>query len=304
MFVTGADGMLGTEVIKSLRRDSAISVVPSTIADMDITNLAAVRASLERHRPTHIIHCAAFTFVDTAEKEPLRAYQINAEGTKNLAFFCREFDIELIYLSTDYVFSGEKREPYLETDATGPINIYGKSKLLGETYIQALLEKYKIVRTSWLNGLGGDYTRNFIETMLRISETRSTISVVNDQTGRATFTFDLAPMLTTLLDVNAYGIFHVANSGICTWYELAREIFQIAGRTDVTVHPILSEQFRSAAKRPTYSVMSLKRTEQLGLRPLPDWRASLREYFRRREFIAQSLNLPPQVAPSPQAMRL
>ncbi|MCC6546136.1 dTDP-4-dehydrorhamnose reductase [Candidatus Sumerlaeota bacterium] len=304
VFVTGADGMLGTEVIKSLRRDPAISVVTSVIADMDITDLAAVRASLEKHRPTHLIHCAAFTFVDTAEKEPLRAFEINAEGTKNLAFFCREMDIELIYLSTDYVFSGDKRDPYVESDPTGPINVYGKSKLLGETYIQALLEKYKIVRTSWLNGLGGDYTRNFIETMLRISETRSTLSVVNDQTGRATFTFDLAPMLVTLLDVNAYGVFHVANGGTCTWYELAKEIFRIAGRNDVTVHPILSDQFRSAARRPTYSVMSCKRIEQLGLRPLPDWRASLREYFRRRELVAQNLNLPPQVAPSPQAMRL
>lgn len=304
VLVTGADGMLGTEVMKCLGRDPGIVAVPSVISDMDVTNLAQVRDTLDRHRPTHIIHCAAFTFVDTAEKEPLRAYQINAEGTKNLAFFCREFDIELIYLSTDYVFSGEKKEPYYETDPTGPINVYGLSKLLGETYTQTLLEKCKIVRTSWLNGLGGDYTRNFIETMLRISETRSTLSIVNDQVGRPTFTFDLALALVTLLDVNAYGVFHVTNGGQCSWYDFAKEIFKVSGRDDIVVRPILSEQFRSAAKRPAFSVMANRRIEQLGLRALPDWRASLREYFQRRELIAENLHLPPQVAPSPQAMRM
>lgn len=300
VLVTGSDGMLGSEVMRLLAQDPAIRPIGTTIGDMDVTNLARVREVLAQHRPTHVIHCAAFTFVDRAEKEPLLAYQINAEGTKNLAFFCREQDVELLYLSTDYVFPGSNDQPYKESDRTGPINVYGMTKLLGETYAATLVERHKIVRTSWLNGLGGDYTRNFIETMLRISETKSTLSLVNDQVGRPTFTFDLAARLVTLLDVRAYGVFHVTNGGHCSWYDFAREIFRIAGRSDVVVRPILSEQFRSAAKRPAYSVLANDRTAQLGLPDMPDWRDSLQEYFRRRE-VRDSLAATAPTGPSPAA---
>ncbi len=300
ILVTGADGMLGTEVMRLLRRDAGLKAIGTTQADMDITNLAQVRDTLARHRPSHIIHCAAFTFVDRAEKEPLLAYAVNAEGTKNLAFFSRELDIELIYLSTDYVFDGRKGEPYREDERPNPINVYGNSKLLGETYTATLLEKFKVVRTSWLNGLGGDYTRNFIETMLRVSESRSTLSLINDQVGRPTFTFDLAQALVTLVDVNVYGVFHVTNSGQCSWFDFAREVFAVAGRNEVVVRPILSEQFRSHAERPKYSVLENTRFAGLGLRLLPDWRDSLREYFRRREY---SADIPENAVPSPRALR-
>lgn len=290
VLVTGADGMLGSEVMRALQRDSHIQAVGATILTMDVTNLAQVRDTLSRVRPTHIIHCAAFTAVDTAEKEALTAFSVNAEGTKNLAFFAREQDIDFIYLSTDYVFSGEKREPWLESDATGPINVYGHSKLLGETYVKTLLPRHRIVRTSWLNGLGGDYTRNFIETMLRVSETRSQLSLVNDQFGRPTFTFDLAPALVNLLDVTQSGVYQVTNSGECSWYEFAREIFELAEKRTIQLKPILSEQFRSAAKRPAYSVMNNAKYESLGLAPLPHWKDSLREYFRRRRLLKDSAN--------------
>jgi dTDP-4-dehydrorhamnose reductase len=295
--------MLGTEVMRCLARDESIRAIGTTIADMDITNIAHVMQTLQRHRPTHIIHCAAFTFVDLAEKQTLLAYQINAEGTKNLAFFCREMDIELLYISTDYVFPGDKDRPYLETDRTGPINAYGMTKLLGEVYIQSLLEQYKIVRTSWLNGLGGDYTRNFIETMLRVSESRSVLSLVNDQFGRPTFTFDLALALVTLLDVNSYGVFHVTNSGEASWYDLAKEVFDVAGKKDITLRPVLSEQFRSAARRPGYSVLDNRRFPALGLKLLPDWRDSLREYFRRRA-LSNVTTYPEAVAPSPRSLKV
>lgn len=294
--------MLGTEVMRALGRDPGVRAIPTTINTLDVTDLAQVRDTLHTHRPTHVIHCAAFTQVDRAEKDSLLAYRVNAEGTKNIAFFCRELDSELIYISTDYVFSGKKTEPYIESDKTSPINVYGKSKLLGETYTQVLLEKYKIVRTSWLNGLGGDYTRNFIETMLRVSETRSTLSLVNDQVGRPTFTFDLARMLATLLDVNDYGIYHVTNSGQCSWYDLAKEIFLLADRTHVVVRPILSEQFRSAADRPAYSVLENAHCARLGLDKMPDWQDSLREYFRRRRSI-ESLRSTATAGPSPEALR-
>lgn len=303
VLVTGADGMLGSEVMRCLARDPTITAVACTINNMDVTNLGQVKEMLYRHQPTHIIHCAAFTFVDSAEKDSLKAYQINAEGTKNLAFFCRELDAELIYLSTDYVFSGNRRMPYMENDRPDPINVYGMTKLLGEVYMQTLLERYKIVRTSWLNGLGGDYTRNFIETMLRVSESRSVLSLVNDQIGRPTFTFDLAMALVMLLDVNVYGVYHVTNNGQCSWYDFAKEIFVAANKPEVEVRPVLSEMFRSAAKRPTFSVIANTKFELLGLRPLPDWKDSLREYFRRRD-ISRSFKTPQQFGPTPTTVRI
>lgn len=289
VLVTGADGMLGSEVVRLLSRESDVHIIGTTVDQMDITNLGAVRDTMLRHRPTHIIHCAAFTAVDSAEKEPLRAYMVNAEGTKNLAFFARELDAEMIYLSTDYIFSGTKGTPYLEGDTPNPLNTYGKSKLLGERYVQALTEQHKIVRTSWLNGLGGDFTRNFIETMLRLAESRPSLSVVHDQRGRPTFTFDLAQALVMLLNVNSYGIFHVTNSGECTWYEFAVRLFELAGK-HVDLQPISSEQFRSLARRPTYSALDNTRFPALGLPKLPAWEDSLREYFRRRRVSMQTGN--------------
>lgn len=288
VLVTGADGMLGSEVVRLLQRESDVRAVPTTIREMDLTDLSAVRDTMLRSRPTHVVHCAAFTHIDTAEKEPLRAYMINAEGTKNLAFFCRETEAELLYLSTDYVFSGEKRVPYVETDATGALNTYGKSKLLGERYIQALLDNHKIVRTSWLNGLGGDHTRNFIENILRLAETRPALHALNDQVSRPTFTFDLAQAIVTLLSVNSVGVFHVTNSGPpCTWFEFARQVIAEAGK-NAEVQQTTSQQFRSLARRPAYSALENTRFRALGIPELPDWRESLREYFRRRRLHSQN----------------
>ncbi len=228
----------------------------------------------------------------------MTARLVNAEGTKNLAFFCRELDIELLYISTDYVFDGRKRAAYLETDIPNPINTYGRTKLLGEQYVQALLGNYKIVRTSWLNGLGGSFTRNFIETILRVAQRRNQVSVVNDQIGRPTFTFDLARRLILLLEIPETGIFHVTNSGQCSWYELAEEILRMAELGGVSVRPITSAQFRSLAMRPEYSVLENKRMQDLGLEPLPHWRDSLREYFRRRRLREKAMQAPEMMAES------
>ncbi len=301
VLVTGSDGMLGSEVIRHLRRRSDVTVVPSTLQTMDIADLASVKKTFERERPTHVIHCAAFTLVDTAEKEPLKAFMVNSEGTKNLAFFAAEHNTEIIYISTDYVFSGATGEGYVETEKPCPINVYGQSKLKGEEYLKTLLERHKIVRTSWLNGLGGVSTRNFIETMLRISENRNQLHVVNDQTGRPTFTFDLAPALVQLLDVKSYGVFHITGEGTCTWFEFARKIFEVAKRR-VEIHAISSHQFRSLAERPLYSVLLNTRFEDMGLPTLPHWEDSLKEYFRRRR-LAESVSRPENRAPSREARR-
>jgi len=292
ILVTGADGMLGTELVKLLRRSEGIRVIPSLIKDMDITDLVSVRDNLQEFRPDVVVHTAAYTQVDSAEKDSLTAFMVNSEGTKNLAFFCRELDIDMMYISSDYVFDGKKGEPYVETDPTCPINTYGRTKLLGEHYIQALLDRYKIIRTSWLNGLGGSFTRNFIETILRIAQRKNRISVVNDQIGRPTFTFDLARRLVLLLELPETGIFHVTNSGHCSWFELAEEIVRLTEIEGVSVHPITSAQFRSLALRPEFSVLANRELESLGFDPLPHWRDSLREYFRRRRLREKAMQTP------------
>lgn len=301
VMVTGGDGMLGSEVVRRLRARRDVEVHRATIETMDITDLGSVKAALESIRPTHIIHCAAFTLVDTAEKDPLAAFRVNAEGTKNIAFFAREIDAEMIYISTDYVFDGRKSTGYKEGDKPHPLNHYGQSKLLGEQFVATLLDRHKIVRTSWLNGLGGAHNRNFIESMLRLAERRSQLSVVDDQTGRPTFTFDLARALVSLLDVQAYGVFHATNEGRCTWFDFAKLIFQLAGK-DVDVRPITSDQFRSLARRPKCSVLLNTRFEALGLPQLPPWEEGLAEYFRRRR-LAESISRPESRSPSRDAER-
>lgn len=302
VLVTGSEGMLGSEVVRHLKRREEVRLLNATYQTLDITDLGAVKTFFDQERPTHVIHCAAFTQVDTAEKDPHKAFSVNAEGTKNLAFFCSMTGAEMIYVSTDYVFDGTKGSPYLETDKPNPINVYGQSKLDGERNLRILCERHKVVRTSWLNGLGGVYNRNFIETMLRFSETRNQLSVVHDQKGRPTFTFDLAPMLVTLLDVKAFGVFHVTGQGECSWYELALKIFEY-GEKEVTVRPITTDQFRSLARRPRYSVLENTRLKQLGLSLLPHWEDGLREYFRRRR-LAESISRSSTAGPSPEAQPL
>ncbi len=291
--VTGADGMLGTELVKQLRRMEGVRLFPLTIKDVDITDLIAVRDRLRALRPDILIHTAAFTQVDTAEKEPLTAFMVNAEGTKNLAFFCRDLGIEMVHISTDYVFDGEKGKPYVEKDRTCPINTYGRTKELAEQYVQGLLDRYKIIRTSWLNGLGGPYPRNFIETILRIAKQKNSLSVVDDQIGCPTFTFDLARCLILLLETPESGIFHITNSECCSWHELASEIIRVSGLAGVEVNPIKTSQFRSLARRPKFSVLRNKRLEEMGFDPLPTWREGLREYFRRRRLREKAMLTPP-----------
>jgi dTDP-4-dehydrorhamnose reductase len=286
VLVTGADGMLGSDLVEQLGT-STYEIVCVTINDMDVTDLAAVRDTMLRHAPHIVVHAAAYTAVDRAEKERERCFAVNAEGTKNLAFFCRELDAEMIYISTDYVFDGTKRSPYREDDRTNPINVYGASKLQGELYVQTLLKRHKIVRTSWLAGIHTRYGRNFIEAILEIARRKSKISVVDDQFGRPTFTFHLAEQIERLLSVTETGIFHVTNEGKCSWYEFACEVVRRAGLHKVKVVPIPSTQFRSLAKRPAHSVLANRRTKQLGLPPLPHWRDGLREYLRRRALQAE-----------------
>ena len=284
VLVTGAKGMLGTDLVACLKRTRRYDIVAVDIGEMDITHLAHVKAVLFDHRPQIVVHCAAYTNVDQAERERELAMAVNSEGTKNVAFFCRELGAEMIYLSTDYVFDGTKQSPYVETDRPNPINVYGASKLAGEEHVAVLIERHKICRTSWLCGIHGC---SFIDSILRAVEERQPLAVVNDQVGRPTFTFDLASALVRLLERSDYGIFHVTNSGYCSWYEFAQRIVKLSGVRATEVRPVKSSRFQSLARRPLYSVLENQRLAQLGFRPLPRWEDSLKEYFARRACLAE-----------------
>lgn len=282
VLITGADGMLGTDLVNHFNLQSQFEVIPTTIHNMDVTNPQQVKDVLIAHRPDVVIHCAAYTQVDKAEKEPEICFAVNAEGTKTIATLCRELDAEMIFISTDYVFDGRKKSPYVESDKPNPLNVYGASKLKGEEYVQSIVPQHKIVRTAWLNGIHCTYGTNFIEAILRNLASEKSVSVVNDQYGTPTFTFHLAEELALLLDVKVYGVFHITNQGICSWYEFACAIVEEFGIKDVTVKPIKASQFRSLAKRPEYSVLENARLKELNLPLLPHWREGLAEYHRRR----------------------
>lgn len=275
--------MLGSDISAIFEKSKNIHLFKSTIDNLDITDNVAVDNQISSIMPDIVIHTAAYTAVDLAEKEWDKCFAINVEGTKNLALACKKFNIEMIFTSTDYVFDGTKQEPYIETDKINPINNYGKSKAVAENIIISELQKYKIVRTSWLCGPVLKYSRNFIETILSKSKTVSELKVVNDQHGRPTFSFHLAQMLLKLIEKDNYGIFHITNSGECTWYEFAKAILSEQNINNVNIIPISSNEYPTLAKRPKFSVLENKHLRDIGLDLLPNWQEGLKEYFMRRE---------------------
>lgn len=282
ILVTGADGMLGVDLTRHLRK-CGHRVAASTIRSMDITNLNEVRRTLLKIKPDLVIHAAAYTAVDKAESERELCMAVNAEGAKNVAFFCRELGAEMIYLSTDYVFDGTKKKPYVETDKPHPIGVYGESKWRGEEAVRALVERHKICRTSWLIGAHGIAGTNFIEKIFRAADEKKSLRVVNDQVGRPTFSFDLAVLLEKLAGVPAWGVFHTTNSGQCTWYELAKAALEMSGRGDVPIAPVPSSEYPAPARRPANSLLDAPRLCRLGIPLLRDWREALQEYLARRK---------------------
>ena len=279
ILVTGALGMLGTDLVECLKSDERNKVLETDIETLDITNLRLVRDTMLDKRPDVIIHCAGYNAVDMAEQQPLQCFDVNVGGTKNIAIFARELKAKMIFISTDYVFDGLKNEPYVATDKTNPLNTYGESKLEGEEIVAMLVENHQIVRTSWLCGIHGP---NFIENILDLASRQKTIAVVNDQMGSPTFTFDLAKIISQLIDVDETGIIHATNQGFCSWYEFASLIIEELGLDDIRTKPITSRQFRSMAKRPNYSVLGHERLKSLGLDILPRWEDGLKRYLELR----------------------
>lgn len=275
ILVTGVSGQLGYDVERELDQ-RGIEHLGTSSRELDITDREAVERLMERYRPDAVIHCAAYTKVDLAEDEPERCWAVNADGTRNLAAACRRTGAKLLYISTDYVFPGTGERSYGTGDPTGPVNTYGRSKLAGELAVQSLLEKYFIVRISWVFGKNGN---NFVKTMLRLAETRAELSVVCDQIGSPTYTADLAPLLCDMVQTERYGIYHATNGGTCAWSEFAKAIFELADK-QVTVYPIPTSAYPTRAVRPLNSRMSKECLHSNGFQELPEWKNALARYLK------------------------
>lgn len=278
LLVTGVKGQLGYDVCKVLSA-RGIEHRGVDIEDFDITNAQATHDYIAAYRPDGVIHCSAWTAVDRAEDELEKVRAVNAEGPRNIASVCKEIGAKLVYISTDYVFPGTGDRFYEPDDPTGPLGAYGVTKLEGERAVQALLERYFIVRVSWVFGKNGS---NFIKTMLRLAETKSELNVVCDQIGSPTYTADLAPLLCDMVVSEKYGVYHATNEGICSWAEFAEEIFRLAGK-DVKVNPVPTSEYPTRAVRPLNSRMSKAKLEEMGFSRLPDWHNALVRYLRELE---------------------
>ncbi|UKJ81805.1 dTDP-4-dehydrorhamnose reductase [Priestia megaterium] len=251
VLITGANGQLGKELVE-LFTEKGFEVYGFGRDKMDITNQAQVQEIISTLKPNIVLHSAAHTQVDLAESEPDQAFLINAYGTRNVAVAAEAVGAKLVYVSTDYVFDGTNDEPYNEFSPTSPLGVYGKSKLAGEQFVRDLHSKFFIVRTSWVYGKHG---ANFVKTMLKLGKERKELSVVADQIGCPTYTLDLAHAILELVDTQKYGVYHISNSGSCSWYEFAKEIFNISGIT-VQVNPCTTADFPRPAARPSYSVFA------------------------------------------------
>ena len=279
VLVTGVKGQLGYDVVRELEKRGH-TAVGEDIDEMDITDAAAVERVLTETQPEAVIHCSAFTAVDRAEDETELCRRVNVEGTKNIAKICKKLDCKMLYLSTDYIFSGDGERPWEPDDEASPLNAYGQSKYDGELALKKYVEKYFIVRISWVFGINGN---NFIKTMLRLGRENGAVKVVDDQIGSPTYTYDLSRLLVDMIESGRYGAYHATNEGICSWYEFAKEIFRAAGMNDVSVTPVKSGEFPVKAKRPKNSRMSKEKLVANGFTLLPAWQDAVARYMKELE---------------------
>jgi dTDP-4-dehydrorhamnose reductase len=275
LLVTGAGGMLGRAVVDCALR-LGHDVRAATRAELDVGDAAATRQALLGWRPRAVVNCAAYTDVDGAETDRRAAERVNAGGAGHVAAAAAAAGARIVHVSTDYVFDGSKREPWVESDPVAPLGVYGETKLAGEIAVAEANPSHTIVRTAWLFGTGG---RNFVDTMLALGAQRDEVSVVTDQVGCPTWTGHLAGALVELAErPDETGILHVAGAGQCSWNEFALEIFERAG-IDCRVLPATSEQFARPARRPAYSVLGSERRDPVRL---PPWQRGLAEYLATR----------------------
>ena len=294
ILVTGVGGQLGHDVMNELFsrgiEGTGSDIAPSYagIADgtpvtrmpyvqLDITDAEAVEETLDRAAPDAVIHCAAWTAVDAAEEKEDLCRAVNAGGTRHIAEWCGRRDVPMMYFSTDYVFDGQGERPWQPDDPYDPLGVYGKTKAEGEQAVRELVPRFFILRIAWVFGING---KNFIRTMLRLSETHDTLRVVNDQIGTPTYTLDLARLVADMIVTDRYGIYHVTNEGpYISWYDFARAIFEKAGTGSVTVLPVTTEEYGAAAVRPKNSRMDRSKIAAEGFEPLPSWEDALTRYL-------------------------
>ena len=285
--ITGSNGMLGRDLCPILAKDHEVLGADIVGAGneqfqfykMDITNPDSVKEIFDKTRPDIIVHTAAWTDVDGCEQDPDKAQKVNADGTQNIAKAAAAINIPVVYVSTDFVFDGEKDAPYREDDPTGPINAYGRSKLGGEEAVREYLDNYAIVRTSWLYGAQG---KNFVNTIISKGKEKGHLKVVNDQVGGPTYTKDLSTAIKCIVDcaIKPYKeTFHVSNTGSCTWRDFACEIRDYAGLEGVTIDPIESVELDRPATRPKYSVLDTSKMEKVVGVKMRSWKEALKEYF-------------------------
>lgn len=283
--VVGSAGQLGTEVVQAFSA-AGHDVSPLTHAEIEVTDRENVRKALLRNRPDTVVNCAAYVRVDEAEDDAECAVRVNALGALNVARICRELDALCIYVSTDYVFDGEKAEPYTEEDLPCPINVYGTSKLAGEHLVRQACPRWTIVRVASLFGSSGARAKggNFIESILAQARTRSSLRVVNDTRISPTYALDAAAAIVRLAQKATSGIIHVTNSGFCTWYGLAKKVTELC-RLEVSIEPVSSDAFPRRAARPRNSALSSTRAEEIVGAPLPAWEDALERYLRCKGYV-------------------
>lgn len=281
ILIVGSRGQLGTDLVEAFSDCKATSY---TSEDMDITDEASVQQQIAFTAPDLVINAAAFTRVDECEREHIRAFSVNALGPRNLALACKRWDIPLLHVSTNYVFDGFKGEPYMESDPARPLNAYGISKLAGEHYLQALWDKHYIVRVAGLFGLTPSRMKgtNFVEAMLRLGSKGNPLRIVSDESLSPTYTRDAAAVIRRLVDTGNYGVYHLTNSGCCTWLEFAREIFEQSGMK-VELLPVTAREYGAPARRPSNSCLNINKITQMGLGPLRPWQEALRDYLLQRK---------------------
>ena len=281
--IFGAAGQLGVELVRELRA-RRYSVIALDRAQVDITDMAAVEKALASYEAEVVFNAAAYNQVDVAEQEPQAAYQVNALAVRNLALACRQVDARLVHFSTDYVFDGAARVPYIEEDPTHPLGAYAVSKLAGELYAQAYLDRVLIVRTSGVFGPGGLHTPrgNFVELMLRLAAGSNPIRVVEDHSASPTYAPLLAARTVDLVDRDLSGLFHIGGGSPISWFQFARTIFEVAG-LDPMLLATNEREYRTPARRPKYSPLSNAKMERAGLEPMPSLREAVERYFAERK---------------------
>ena len=286
ILVTGAKGQLGHDIMNEIEK-RGYQGYGVDVAEMDITNAEIVRKVIDETNVDVVIHCAAWTAVDLAEEAENMdiVRNINVTGTENIAKVCSEFNKKMIYISTDYVFDGKGTNAWQPDDERNPINIYGQTKYEGELAVEKYIDEFFIVRIAWVFGVNG---KNFIKTMLELGKKHDKLSVVNDQVGTPTYTYDLSKTLVDMARSDKYGKYHVTNEGLCTWYDFACEIFRQASEinpiySEVEVSPVTSDAYPTKAKRPSNSRMSKEKLLQKGFEKLPAWEDALARYLKEVE---------------------